>query len=477
MCFRSKGQLESSDCISKYILEVEIRLSDIKSLLSFGSLLLPFWVHSENQLKYLESFINDEACKIANSAQIDKVETNDISLLREEEKLYGSSRHESEVDGTGNNVFFSTSENSNVSTTSVDMVIVIPKDPDAKASAANYEHVSSLGSPTTKIEMLSSEQVSGAACPYESKVGEDVDMDVDMEVEDANSAGNADTADVTGAKEFSPPEQPNHPNPPAAHTSTVIDDSFPVPPPDEEWIPPPPPDNEQVPPPPPDDPPEPLYPPSQSYPATGQPPYVEQYNLSYPNSGYEYYGHAVAEVPSGNFYGHANGCQVAIPQAPIYYGAVPHTYTETAQAIVNHAEPVPYYEIQDGTLRPAPIVSSVEAPQFHTQAAPVSYDTFAPEQSGFVGSSVEAGHNSLSTTGDDNSAVGGETERAPMDVLSSTATIQASATVSMKESVPVQQSNAGSSAATVTGTSTVTKLHSKGKVSEIWKVVYAYVDN
>ncbi|XP_015880716.3 uncharacterized protein LOC107416703 isoform X1 [Ziziphus jujuba] len=450
----SKARPESLDCISKYILEVEIRLADIKSLLLFGSSLLPFWVHSEKQLKILESLIKDEASKIANAAQIDKVEANDISLFREEDKLQRSSRHESQVDGTGNNVSFSTLENSHVSTTSADIVTVIPKDPDANASSANCELVSSLGSPTKNIERFSSEQVRGDGCPYESKAGEDVDMDVDMEVEDANSAGNEAIGDVSGAKEFSQPKQPNHPNPPVANTSIVVDDAFPAPPPqDEEWIPPPPPDNELVPPPPPDDPPEPLYHLSQSYPATGQPSYAEQYNMSYPNTGYEYYGHSVVELPSGSFYGHADGSQVAIPQAPIYYGAVPNTYTETAQVIVNPADPVPYYEMQDGTLPPAPVVSCVEAPRFHTEAAPVS--------SGFVVSFVEAGQNSLSTTSGDNSTVGGDTERATMDVLSSTATIQASATVSTKEAVPVLQNNAGSSAATVAGTSAVTKVQSK----------------
>ncbi|KAF3453268.1 hypothetical protein FNV43_RR03708 [Rhamnella rubrinervis] len=459
----SEGQLESLDCISKYILEVEIRLSDIKSLSPFGSSLLPFWVHSENQLKQLESFINDEVCKIAKSAQINEVEATDVSLFRGEDKLWGNPRHVSEADGTGNNVF-SSPENSPVSA-SVDMVTIIPKDPDVKASTVNDEHVPSFGSPTRDIERVSGEQFSGAACHDELKAGEDadMDMDVDMEVEDANSTGITAIADESAAKEFALPQQVIHPNPPATHTSTVSDDAFTVPPPpDEEWIPPPPPDNEQVPPPPPDEPPEPLYPPPQSYPETGQPPsYAEQYNLSYANSGYEYYGHAVTEVPSGNFYGQVEGCQVAIPQAPIYYGAVPTTYTETAQVIVNSVEPVAYNYIQDGSLPPAPIVNSVEAPQIHTQVAPLSYDTLASDRIKFGGSSIGAGLNSLSTENDDKSAVGGETDGSSADALSGTPTIQASATISVKESVPLLQTNAVSVAATVASTSAITKGQSK----------------
>lgn len=457
-CFRSEGQLESLDCISKYILEVEIRLSDIKSLSSFGSSLLPFWVHCENQLRQLESFINGEVCKIAKSASIGKAEGTDVSSFGREDKLQGSSEPESEADGTGNNVFSST-ENSVVST-SLDIVTV--NDPDAKASTVNDEHI--ILSRST-IERASGEQKSGAACD-ELKGGEDVDMDVDMEVDDTDTAGITATADESENKESALPEQLILSNPPAMHMSIVSDDAFTVPPPpDEEWIPPPPPDNEQVPPPPPDEPPEPLYPPTHSYPETGQPPsYTEQYNLSYAGSSYDYYGHAIGEVPSGNFYGHVEGCQVAVPQASIYYGAVPTTYPEASQVIVNPVEPVVYYATQDGTLPPVPVVGSVEAPQSHTEVASRSYDNLAPDQIKFVGPTVEAGLNSLSTANDDKSAGGGETGRASVDAPSSTPIIEASASATspVKESVSLLQSNA-SNAVSVASTSAVTKAQSKGK--------------
>ncbi|XP_076884704.1 uncharacterized protein LOC143533973 isoform X2 [Bidens hawaiensis] len=58
--FRSEG---FSDKIQNLKFELDIRLADIKSLVPYGSSLLPFWLHSENQLKILESSINSEVLK------------------------------------------------------------------------------------------------------------------------------------------------------------------------------------------------------------------------------------------------------------------------------------------------------------------------------------------------------------------------------------------------------------------------------
>ncbi|KAJ7963570.1 WW domain-containing protein, putative isoform 4 [Quillaja saponaria] len=55
----SKEHVQVQDLLSRYILEVEIRLSDFKSLAFHGSSLLPFWLHSEMQIKRLESLIDD----------------------------------------------------------------------------------------------------------------------------------------------------------------------------------------------------------------------------------------------------------------------------------------------------------------------------------------------------------------------------------------------------------------------------------
>lgn len=427
--------MQSLDCISKYILEVEIRLSDIKSLSSFGSSLHQFWVHSERRLKQLEDSISVEFSDVGKHTQID-------------DKFQESTKQESGAHETGKSVFFSKSENSDVSTI-INTSTIVPKDSDA-TNAIPTMHAST------------SEQVNGTATPdelnpkQELNAVEDVDMDVDMEVEDASSAGNTAVTDASGAKEFALLKQAIHPIQPPGYTSIAPDDVFTVPPPpDEEWIPPPPPDNEQIPPPPPDEPPEPMYPPPPSYPETGPPAYAEQYNSSYPNSSFEYYGHAATEVPSNNFYG----------QTPVYYGAVPNTYTETPQITVNTITPVAYYELQDVAVPPVPGVSSVETSQIHVEPAPVSYQTLISDCVGSVHSLVVAGSNSLPTANDSSSAaVGGETDKVSLEVPSTAATVQATAIVSAKESVSLPSTKVAS--ATGAAVSATTKVQSKGKLLE-----------
>ncbi|KAL5079343.1 hypothetical protein RYX36_007764 [Vicia faba] len=69
---KSKGTLQGQDFLSTYMLEIEIRLSDFKSLASYGKYLLPFWVHSNRKIKVLESLINDELL------QTDELEDGEI---------------------------------------------------------------------------------------------------------------------------------------------------------------------------------------------------------------------------------------------------------------------------------------------------------------------------------------------------------------------------------------------------------------
>ncbi|EXB97662.1 Formin-binding protein 4 [Morus notabilis] len=520
----SKGELQSPDCFSKYILEVEIRLSDIRTLSSFGSSLHQFWVHSERQLKRLEDAINVEIYKIAESTVLG-------------DKLQESKVHESEPYGTGKIALFPLSENTHftpvnaspcmyVESSSGDQVNgaarpdeLIPKhesnsvedvDMDAPKQLKQLEDAINVeiykiaestvlgdklqeskvhesepygtgkialfplsenihftpvnASPYMYVESSYGDQVNGAARPdelipkHESNSVEDVDMDVDMEVEDATSAGDTAIADESRLKEFAAPEQSNQPIQPAGHTSIDSQDAFAVPPPpDEEWIPPPPPDNEQIPPPPPDELPEPVYHLPTSYLETVPPaPYAEQYNLSYPNSGFEYYGHAATDAQSSNFYGNAEGCQVAVPQAPIYYNAVPNPYTETSQITANPIVPVAYYELQDG-VPPAPGTTITESSQFHRKPTPISYETLASDRM----ASVEAGSNTFTTEKGGRSAIGGEMDMASKEALPTTATIQAPAAVPAEDSVAVPSTNAIPAIAAVSATSTVTKAQSK----------------
>lgn len=469
MCFRSDNCLQDHDLILKYILEVEIRLSDLKSLSSYGSSLLPFWVHSEKQLKRLESVINDEISKIAKSAHIDEVEATHVSAFSGKGNLQESMSYELEANGTETKGVLSNCENPDVFTTTV-----VEKVSHNKEPLVNAELGPSLSSPTRVLRSGArvSEQVSGAELGDESthehkfNAGEDVDMDVDMEVEDTTSSGNTSTLVALNPSDFPPLEHPIQLNLPTDSPSLASEDGFTVPPPpDEEWIPPPPPDNEHIPPPPPDEPPEPSYPPP-SYTETGQPlSYIEQYNLSYPDSSFEYHVHSVAQVPSSNLYGHAEGSQVAVPHAPIYYDTDPNTYTQTATVIVNPVQPAAYYELQDGTIPSVPVVSGVESSGFQSELASVSYYSLPAEQVASVDPFVGMGLNSSLNVNVNISAVAGEPDKASVEVPSTSASIQAPATISVQESFSGPPTDPVAAAA-VAATSMGTKVQSKGKSIE-----------
>lgn len=223
---RLKSLKVENENILKLMIEVDVRLADIKSLVPYGSSLLPFWLHSENQLRKLEASINNEILQHSQLSQFPNVvETNEV-----EKKVL-----ENEKDNA------------------------IPDD----------------------------------------------DMDVEMEVEDESGVQNRPQSE----EEFKAP-----------------------PPPNDEWVPPPPPDDEPLPPPPPDEPPEAAFPPPQAY------SYGEEYNFTYPGSTFEYYGQ---QVPNGDYYVDANGCQVA---GPLYY-----TYPG-GTSVVEAVEPVTYYTLQEGSV-------------------------------------------------------------------------------------------------------------------------------
>uniref|UniRef100_A0A5B6YZF6 WW domain-containing protein n=2 Tax=Davidia involucrata TaxID=16924 RepID=A0A5B6YZF6_DAVIN len=454
----SKGHLQGDEQISKYILEVEIRLSDIKSLLSYGSSLFPFWVHSERQLKQLESKINDELSQFYKSARMSEVE--------ETHNSQESMGVDIKADGYEKKVVCSTPENTHTSV-GVDVITEVQKDSHNEASgnyAVNTEHLFSIGYTTTHSESGGGGkgEVHGVASAAEITPNtvlhseEDVDMDVDMEVEDAIPASN--TTMALDAKYCAPPEQPIQSNLPAEHESFVLEEGFGVPPPpDEDWIPPPPPDNELVPPPPPDEPPEPSYPSPPPYLETVQPlSYTEQYNLSYVGHNFEYYGQTHTEVPGNNFYGHAEGCHVAVPHPPLYYEVVPNTYPGADPVVVNPVEPVAYYDLQDGTVAPVPVISGVESSGFHSESGNETLGSGIRS----VEALAEASCGSLPNTKLDVSAVIEETEKASIEFPFAPATIQVPATSSIIESVPVS-STAVITAAAIAATSTVAKVQSK----------------
>lgn len=453
---------QGHDLTSKYIWELEIRISDFKSLLSYGSSLLPFWEHSERQIKRLEVVVDDQICQFAKYAE------NEVDTHIKRDKSLESMVDAYEADGNEKKVV-----------SKVEISTTVLKDSQGVATNDNIAisgHISSCGYPTTFAgngSEANSGRVDGndLSDEFTFKPGlhaeEDVDMDVDMEVDDTVPSSNAAAQNPLGNEYFPPQEQSIQPNLPVEYSSLASEDGFTIPPPPgEEWIPPPPPDNEIIPPPPPppDEPPEPAYPPPPSYPETAEAvPYTGQYNLSYPDSNFDYYGHTVAEVPSSSFYGLAEGHQVAMPHPPVYYDTVPNVYLENALVMVNPVEPGAYYGVQDGMVPPVAVVSSVESSGLHSGSGPVSYDTLASdqtgtsEQTGATDAPAEVGCSSLSNRNVDVPAVGCHAEMASAEVAFSSATIQAPATILVKESAPVPSTNVVTGAPASTGSKAQSK--------------------
>ncbi|XP_007020416.2 PREDICTED: uncharacterized protein LOC18593232 isoform X1 [Theobroma cacao] len=456
----SEDDLQGQGWMSNCILEVEIRLSDIKSLLSYGSSLSPFWAHCERKLKQLEGIINDKIYQLAKSAIMEEGEETPASF-GEKLKSEESTHNEVEADGNGYSPVSSTPDISHVST-DVDTLTVVNSDSKNQVPSSNAAcmvKVPSFGSPTEHCEsqaqigqLVNEDTLSGEANSKTGGLGgEDVDMDVDMEVEEAIPASTMSLRDVS-------PTTLEQLNPPADYSAVPPppdEEWIPPPPPDNEQVPPPPPDNEQVPPPPPDEPPEHSYPPPPSYAESVPLTYAEQYNLTYSDSSYQYYGHAVSEVPIGSFYGHADGSQVAAPQASIYYQAVPNTYSESAPVTVNPVEPVTFYDLQGGGATSVPIAVGTEATQLYSEAGTITYNTLASSQIRFDDELAVAGPGVRGNvpTGSD------KTEVASAGISSTLATIEAPATISIKESFAAAAAAAASAA--VAASSSGPKVSSK----------------
>ncbi|GLT79542.1 hypothetical protein SLA2020_510270 [Shorea laevis] len=454
----SEENLQGQSWMSNYILEVKIRLSDIKSLLPHGSSILPFWVHSERQLKRLEDAINDKIYQFAKSVAMDETDEAPISF-GEKVKSDQSLGSDSEADGNGRNANSSTPHISPVST-HANAVRAVKLDLNGQAQQ-NAASISSLGSPAEHLETSArfSQQVDGNfhlddTNKNGSYAGEDVDMDVDMEVEDLIPVSKTVPEDVLTTRNPASLRVSLEQYPPAEDSGVAPppEDWIPPPPPDNDQLPPPPPDDEQVsppPPPPPDEPPE-SHPPPPSYMESGQAlSCTEQYNISYPNSTYQYYGQGVTEVPVSNLYGLVDGSQVVVPQ--VYYEAVPNGYSEVVPPVmVNPADPAMFYGLQGQQVPSLLADSTSESSHLHGKSDPMTYSTVASNDSGSIIAAAKG-----VTAKKYVSAVGEMTEIVSVGVSSSSATIEAPATISEKESV--------SAAA---GFSTTSKLQSKALQSK-----------
>ncbi|KAG7577056.1 WW domain [Arabidopsis thaliana x Arabidopsis arenosa] len=346
---RSHGNFHSNEQITKYILEVEVRHSDVKALILDSSPLLSFWLHTEKQLKRLEDSVNDEIYQLAKSAVMDEIaETNKSPP---EEKLVADANTESESEDSERDGELAQSQKSLHSDESAD----VSGDGSPKHSRSHPAGQSDITPSTEMRQKAGSPDV------------EDIDMDVDMEVEESVPVSSVQVIDTSDGKMFSQTEPSN------LHADVPI-------PPGEEWIPPPPSESEDVPPPPPDSYSEPIPPPpenghvpsSLSSDSLGVPytvpqsymqqsvDYATQYNLPYPESNYQY-TNSVALDPNTQFYGHVDGSQVSLPQSTFYYETVPGT-SEVAPTAASAGEA--YYDF-NGAAPLFPVISSTESSLHH----------------------------------------------------------------------------------------------------------------
>ncbi|XP_010255738.1 PREDICTED: formin-binding protein 4-like isoform X2 [Nelumbo nucifera] len=466
------------DWISKYTMEVEIRLSDIKSLLAYGSPLLPFWVHCEAQLKRLGCAINDQVLQFYKSEQLNKVEHHPVSSFRGDGISLQSMGGESEV-GEKDQVLTSANETQHISP-DVDKLNLVHKEAHGRHTRVDNimtNHALSSGLPTElskemegKMEKDNETALLDAFISKNATRTGDTDMDVEMEVDEAPA--NSITGDSLVTKVFPPLEQQNQMTPPSVECLTLEPgNEIAAPPlPDEEWIPPPPPDTEPVPPPPPDEP-LPSYPPPPPYSETVTSlSYAEQYNLGYPVSNFNYYGTTMTEVPMANYYSHGETHQLAEPQPAQYYDTVQNTYPEAAPAMVNPVptEPVVYYDLPNGTMPPVavitssesagfynesgPVVSSMESSGFYCESGSVGYhDTAASVQMGSVEALTESGSSSLPSAKVEPNF---STNSVSAQVPSIQPAVQASTTTVVCESAPAP-------AATTASASAASKAQSK----------------
>lgn len=482
ICFRYEDHPQGHDWLSKYIFEVEIRLSDFKSLLPYGSSLLPFWLHSEGQLKRIECTINDEVSRFSKSQQFKEVGAGHISPCSAGNTSPENMEEESDLDEKEQVVVSSENFHTSPNVNTLKAVQKEAHDRSTEVDLGNARDTFLTVSPTQCLgsEAEGSMQKVNEVEPPDvlmpkagPNAGEDIDMDVDMEVDDETPANHT-SGDSLNSKYFTPSEQQIQPNALSLGCpSAPEDDIIAQPPPDEEWIPPPPPDNEPVPPPPPDDP-LPSDPPPPPYAETAQPhTYTEQYNMTYPISHFDYYGTTITEVPSANYYAHSDGCQLAEPQPVLYYETVLNTYPEAASVVVNTVpvESVVYYDLSNGMIPPGPVISIGESSGFYTESGPVSYhDSAASVQMASVEVLSESGSSSVPSMmiGPDVSATRSEAEMVTIQVPPDSATativphISSTATMVINESAPAASGTVSSAAPSTTAS----KAQSKGVISE-----------
>ncbi|MCD7456140.1 hypothetical protein HAX54_030715 [Datura stramonium] len=388
------------DRISKYALELEIRLADIRSLACNGLSLLPFWVHSERKIKLLDSEINQLCGRQQN------VEAG-LESRRGSDHVHDANGERPSCPATG--------------------------DASEEGGAAGV----------TVHEDLTPQTVLHPA--------EEVDMDVDMEVEDTEPSSSLTVCDTLHAPNHAPLDGPSLSAQQTNLESSILEQTPSVPPPpDEDWIPPPPPDNEPFPPPPPD---EPL---DQTHALPSDMESVQPfpYNLAYPGSTFDYYGQTNPEGAS-NLYATSDG-HIAVTHHPLYY-QIPTTFS-VAPVASNHVDPSAYYGHQDGALQPVSVVSGREssglpAIPVHENAAPDAIPSLDVN---------DRSQSDLSAKSEADVPVNLQSEKASLDVPATQSSLLATGTVSATEGVGVGASSTSVvTGAVATASTALSKAQSK----------------
>ncbi|XP_059301019.1 uncharacterized protein LOC132053156 isoform X1 [Lycium ferocissimum] len=383
------------DRISKYALELEIRLADIRSLACNGLSLLPFWVHSERKIKLLDSEIN-QLCGLFLSGQQNDVEAG----------------HESQ---SGSDHIQDANE----------------ERPSRPASGDASEEDGATG--ITVNEVLTPQTVLHPT--------EEVDMDVDMEVEDTEPSSSLTVGDALHAPNHAPVDGPSLSVQQTKLESSIVDQTPSIPPPpDEDWIPPPPPDNEPFPPPPPDEPLDHTH----ALPSDMESVQPFPYNFAYPGSTFEYYGQTNPEVAS-SLYATSDG-QIAVAHHPLYY-QIPNAFG-AAPVAINHVDPSAYYGHQDGALQPVSVVSGTESSGL--PSIPV-HENVAPDP--IPSLDVNGGSRSdLSAKSKADVPVNLENEKTSFDVPATQSSLLATGTTSAMEGVGASSTSAITGAVTTAST-------------------------
>ncbi|CAN6201753.1 unnamed protein product [Urochloa humidicola] len=268
--------------------EIGIRISDCNALSSYGSSLLPLWLHAEVHLKQLESSVSK-----LEMSYCAETEPRDLKTEVAEHKA----PNEADMVAPSNDVALKSELNAG---TTIDENVKI--DQPASMSSAQSSQDKDASAVTPKVVS-----------------DDDEDMDVEMEVDEDNVEEQEHCSSVP-IREHPPSEQVSPPDlPPLEGPSPLENNDVPPPPPEEEWVPPPPPDNEPAP-----APPAPPEEPAASYihADTIAQPYVAQANVGYTLSGMEYYATVGTDGTNANYYMQVSEPHVLQPQQHSYYAPV-----------------------------------------------------------------------------------------------------------------------------------------------------------